>query len=372
MLDNEIVELIVSKREGDYWDFKEKAHDNNASLLHDILCLANTVNKKNKYLILGVSDPKEDCKIVGLDNTHRKSQAELIDFLRSKNFAADNRPEVEVKQLRLADKTIDVILIYDKPQKPYYLNEDFRVNDKLVRANHIYTRVLDTNTPIDKSADQIKIQEMWRERFGIDLKPSERMVELLRHPDQWDKDVGNREQSYHKFHSEYLIEFGQPNEFEDVFSHFYINERSFIGEAKFKFFNTELFSLPYIYCDEMRVIFSCPENGRIHNGNKEHWYMYFELNSRNGAFLDYLTNKSRSFQSRQSEASFILFEDENQRKRFEHFAKDHIADLDQIADDPGAVFNKSKIIKAGRNFIFDPVIMTKIHDMFTTWSESET
>ncbi len=34
---NEIIaNLISSKREGDYWDFKEEPHDNNGSLLHDI------------------------------------------------------------------------------------------------------------------------------------------------------------------------------------------------------------------------------------------------------------------------------------------------------------------------------------------------
>ncbi len=37
----EIVNLIASKREGDYWDFKQKHHTNNSDLLHDIICMAN-------------------------------------------------------------------------------------------------------------------------------------------------------------------------------------------------------------------------------------------------------------------------------------------------------------------------------------------
>ena len=37
----EIQNLISLKTEGDYWDFKEMWHDNKASLLHDIICMAN-------------------------------------------------------------------------------------------------------------------------------------------------------------------------------------------------------------------------------------------------------------------------------------------------------------------------------------------
>lgn len=95
-LKNEINRLIKSKREGQYWDFKEKYHDNKASLLHDILCLSNALHKGNKYLILGVSDPATECEIKGVSSdSKRKTQANFIDFLRDKPFAGDIRPEIE-------------------------------------------------------------------------------------------------------------------------------------------------------------------------------------------------------------------------------------------------------------------------------------
>ena len=100
-LQAEIKQLVATKREGQYWDFKEKHHDNKASLLHDILCLANSLHKGNKYLIFGVGDPQAGCEIKGVEQENRKSQTDLIDFLRSKPFAGDIRPEIELRTFEL-------------------------------------------------------------------------------------------------------------------------------------------------------------------------------------------------------------------------------------------------------------------------------
>ena len=48
----EIQSLIELKTEGDYWDFKEMWHDNKASLLHDIICMANNQVGRDAYIIL--------------------------------------------------------------------------------------------------------------------------------------------------------------------------------------------------------------------------------------------------------------------------------------------------------------------------------
>ena len=198
-IESEIKQLVATKREGQYWDFKEKHHDNKASPLHDILCLANSLYKGNKYLIFGVSDPHTNCEIKGVDQGNRKSQTDLIDFLRSKPFAGDIRPEIELRIIKLEKHEIDVLIIFDRPLKPYYLREDYRDRDKLIKANNIYTRNIDTNTPIDKGADIRMIELMWRERFGLDVQPSDRIVDLLRKPEEWDKDIGNKDYAYHKY-----------------------------------------------------------------------------------------------------------------------------------------------------------------------------
>ena len=232
-LADKILELIDTKREGQYWDFKETHHENKAELLHDILCMSNSLYKGNKYLIYGVCDPREDCVVKGVSDQNRRTQSDLIDFIRSKPFAGDIRPEVEMRTVIIQEKDLDVIIIFDSRQKPYYLREDYRDKNKKVNANSIYTRNIDTNIPIDKSADIKFIELMWRERFGLDVQPSERMIALLQKPHEWDKNVGNREYAYHKFNPEYQVRFCETREFKDIYSYFYINERSYIGMARF-------------------------------------------------------------------------------------------------------------------------------------------
>ena len=47
-----VEELIRTGREDDWWDFKECHHEDRASLLHDIICLANNRANRDSYLIL--------------------------------------------------------------------------------------------------------------------------------------------------------------------------------------------------------------------------------------------------------------------------------------------------------------------------------
>ncbi|MCB1044420.1 MAG: ATP-binding protein, partial [Acidobacteria bacterium] len=176
---HEISDLIASGREGKYWDFKEQYHDNKAALLHDIICLANSLHKGSKYLIFGVTDPYKGCQIVGIQANRKYSQSNLIDFIRSMKFAGDVRPEIELRTIELQEQEIDVLIVFDRPEKPYYLREDYKDKGKIVRASYIYTRNLDTNIAIDQSADLRIIELMWRERFGLDVQPAERMVTLL-------------------------------------------------------------------------------------------------------------------------------------------------------------------------------------------------
>ncbi|BBB62506.1 DNA-binding protein [Undibacterium sp. KW1] len=363
-----IQDLVASQREGDYWDFKERHHENKAVLLHDILCLANTITKCNKYLIYGVSDPSSGCEIKGVPSEGRRSQADIIDFLRSKNFAGDIRPEIELRTLIMAGVEIDVVIVFDHPNKPYYLTEDYRDNGKVVEAHHIYCRNSDTNTPITSSADLRRIEAMWRERFGLDLQPAQRMEELLKHPDDWEKDFSNGRFCYHKFYPEYQIEFGEVKAFKDVYSYFYISEKSFIGTAKFRYLSTVLFTLAYVCCDDSRIEFVDPTNASIRTKSREIWYQYFELNGRDGAFLYFMTKGTYDFHSPMSQAAFILYKSEEQRRLFETYVKENLSALDAQPEDEIGKIRKNRIAQANENFYFDPVEMIKLKNLFDIWS----
>ena len=142
----EIQNIISLETEGDYWDFKEMWHDNKASLLHDIICMANNQVGRDAYIIIGVSDSKspDGVKVKGVPETNRRDQQQLISFLRNKKFAGGLRPSVYLQTIMLPDdnhtnRPIDVIIVKNSEKTPYFLIENFRDRDKEIRAGYIYT-----------------------------------------------------------------------------------------------------------------------------------------------------------------------------------------------------------------------------------------
>lgn len=156
--DEELVELVESLietgREDDWWDFKESHHEDKASLLHDIICLANNRADKDSYLIIGVRD--KTFEIIGVENdVNRRNQQNIVDFLSSKNFAGQLRPRVEVRTIQLSGHEVDVFIIKNLTDVPYYLLKEYTDKNyknhkgKTVHASHIYTRVMDNNRIIN-------------------------------------------------------------------------------------------------------------------------------------------------------------------------------------------------------------------------------
>lgn len=317
-LDYLIADLINSKREGEYWDFKEEPHENKASLLHDILCLSNSLYNGNRYLVFGVSDPKTGAKITGLQpgQLNRKEQIHYIDFLRTQKFAGEMRPEVELRTLIMEGKEIDILIIFDNPHKPYYITEDYRDRDKIVLASHIYTRTNDSNTPMPKSADITLVENMWRQRFGLQLSPMEKMKLILKKPEQWSKDIGNNRCAYHQQHPEYTIEFSEVEYFWEPYTLFYTNEKAFLGKAVFKYHSTTLFELEYMYCDEMRITLPVPQSAYVKLSTSEKWFYFYDLSDLDGFFLYFLTDGNLNLKSRGSNAPFILFRNKEEQAAF--------------------------------------------------------
>lgn len=119
-----IEELIHTKREDDWWDFKQCHYEDRASLLHDIICLANNRADRDAYLILGVED--NTFNIIGVENDpKRKNQQNIVDFLRLPNFAGQIRPRVEVRTVYIEEHEIDVFIIKNSTDVPYYLIENY-------------------------------------------------------------------------------------------------------------------------------------------------------------------------------------------------------------------------------------------------------
>ena len=197
-----ISDLINRRVEGQYWDFKLKHHDSKAKLIHDVLCLANTKHTSDRFLIFGVSN--EDYFLHSInEDAGRRTQAEIATLFRdnANKFFQSRFPDFYLREIKIDGTLIDVLVIADAPDKPYYLVEDYveripidppgRAEKVTVRAHHVYSRVCDTNTPIDASTQPHEIERMWRERFGLDMPPLERAKRYLSEPEAWPPLVEN-------------------------------------------------------------------------------------------------------------------------------------------------------------------------------------
>ena len=158
---SEIQSLIQLHQEGPYWDFKKQWYgkEKDTDQLIDIICMANNLSNRDAYIIIGI-DEETDYTICSVENDpNRRNTQMLTEFLKGKKFAGDLRPVVSVESLDMLNGIIDVIVIYNKLDTPYYLKETYK---KQICANHIYVRLQDSNTPRDQSADMNHVEYLWK------------------------------------------------------------------------------------------------------------------------------------------------------------------------------------------------------------------
>lgn len=210
-LESEISKLIELHTEGEYWDFKQQWHSNNADLLHDIICMANSLANRDCFIIIGVED--RTYNVLGVNNEKRKNQQNVIDLLHQKpSWAGGYIPEVYVKTIFIADKEIDVIIIKQSSNTPFYLLNDYTNEGQPVFKGAIYTRKGDTNTPKTETADLHDTELLWKRRFGLLYNPSQRAKFYLKDLDNWElvesEDIKSDEEHtlfYYKLDPDYTI-----------------------------------------------------------------------------------------------------------------------------------------------------------------------
>ncbi len=204
--------LVERRSEGTYWDFKRCHHTNKADLIHDILCLANAKHRGSRFLIIGVDDSDFSLHTIYKDQG-RRTQADIAGLFRdnASKFFQSRFPDFHLTEITIDGSSLDVLVIEDTPHKPYYLVEKY---EKLC-AHHIYTRVCDTNTPATDAAQPHEIERMWRERFGLDISPLDRIKLYLNETDSWvtSNRVGENTFKHHKIFPEFTLAVTEAEEF---------------------------------------------------------------------------------------------------------------------------------------------------------------
>ncbi len=176
--------------------------------------MANNRPRRDSYIIFGIDN--ECFSVIGVENdVNRRNQQGITNILRNITFAGSVRPRIEMRTIYIDNHEVDVLIIKDSFDVPYYLEKEYQDKDvknndgkkygKIVRAYHVYIRVVDNNTAIDKQADTNDIEFLWRKRFGIELPIMERLHILLSESDKWIFDWGNKKYCYHTNYPEFQM-----------------------------------------------------------------------------------------------------------------------------------------------------------------------
>jgi len=306
--------------------------------------MANNLADRDAYIIIGVSDSKSPggVKIVGVPADRRRDQNELITFLRDKKFAGGIRPTVYVKTLDFVGGQVDVIIIKNSSNTPFYLTEQFED----VWGGNIYIRVGDTNTPKNATADVDKTEHLWRKRFGIEKSAMERLSLLLDRPDDWVGDLGNEYRLYHKFYPEYQLTVDELSEGEshkgaenmarlltDLQCDKQFDPSNDLRMLNISYHSTLLFSHYVVLVDGSRCLIPIPESQTVNLSEQRETstsltYQFFDFSTILGKLFFCLALQEDPWYSSKWSlspgAGFLRFEDASDRIAFEAFAREHL------------------------------------------------
>lgn len=323
-LKTEILRLISLCQEGEYWDFKKEWHKNKNDLLHDIICMANNLSKHDGFIIIGV-DEESNYSICDIsDDPNRRKTQDIVTFLRDKKFAGGIRPTVYVQNFCINDKTIDVVVVINDRNTPYFLKENYQG----VFANNIYSRIMDTNTPKTASADINIIEKLWKKRFGIDATAMERVMLFLQKPNDWiDSDDGKK---YYKYSPEFTLEDISAEESRNGYEFYLFNQFDFRPrwyDINIYYHQTLLYSLGGVALDGGRCFTSTPltDGISIYKETYHHWDVCFKYFIKDS--IEYIVHKfyitddmdeERTARQRFLEC-VLVFDSELEKLQFEDF-----------------------------------------------------
>lgn len=322
-----IQELISLRQEGSYWDFKKEWYSNEkkSDLLHDIVCMANNLENKDAYIIIGIDEENNYEVSSVMNDANRKNTQMLVDFLREKKFSGGIRPVVKVETIILGDGEIDIIIIKNTNNTPYYLSEKYQG----VFANNIYTRVMDTNTPKEKSADIHHVEYLWKKRFRLISTPLERVKYFLEKPDDWiDSSPNESSEKYYKYFPEFTIEHVY-DDFRKGYEYYLFNQTDSNPswhEIKIYYHQTLLFSTGGASLDGGRYFTSTPFTDGISLTSRREWdisFKYFIKDTLEYTIHKFYFNHDRdeaSYSHRSFIECMLVFDSKSEKESF----KEHV------------------------------------------------
>lgn len=330
-LSEEVSKLIAMHQEGPYWDFKKEWYgkDKDEDQLIDIICMANNLVNRDAYIIIGV-DENDNYSIHDVrQDTNRRNTQQLTDFIRSKKFAGDFRPIVTVEPVLLDDGYIDVIIIHNSLNTPFYLKERY----KGINQSNIYVRLQDSNTPKDKTADFHNVEYLWKKRFGMLLGPIDKVKLYLMHPEDWEISPSHEDKKYYKYAPEFTIEYNfEPEDGRDGYEYYLFSQTDptpHWSDIKICYFQTVIADLGGAILDGGRYFTSTPYTDGIRLPGHYSWVVSFKYMVKGE--INYLVHefyyKDDGDEAKYAHDSFeeciLIFNNEDERTRFKKYVIEH-------------------------------------------------
>ena len=287
---SDVGDLIATGKEGDHWDFKREPHAMTGDLIKDIICLANSPRHTgDRYIIYGVDDTG---LVVGLHSGTHRTQADIVNTLSNAGFAGGVYPDIYLQQIELQGHRLEVLVIKDRPEKPYYLQKKYHKDGVRLNPGTVYARVRDSNTPSDQVASSYDIDRMWRQRFGLDQTPFQRVKNYLLDRDGWAET--SEDVWYYSQFPEFTIspteEEARPVQASENWVRAATNPSAFVRPFRICFHQTVLAQVVCIYYDEMRAITPAPRSTQV---DKDLWFFSLSADTLEFLFLQFLTGVER-------------------------------------------------------------------------------
>jgi len=225
------------------------------------------------------------------------------------------------------------LVIKKSKDVPFYVTKSYQS----VNPFQIYTRVGDTNTPINSEADISDVERLWKIRFGLIPNPVERAREYIKDKENWqeEKDTWNSRGWYYTLFPEFRITQEDNPEEENLrnppYTAIHTNAWSSWRNIKVKYHQTVLYEFYAHYLDETRGIAISPLYTHLKSGFgydesefRMLYYFYFEgcmeMNISN--FLNYFL-PSDEYAWRRHLDYVVVYVDEKEKNDFEKYLKNN-------------------------------------------------
>lgn len=182
----EIIDLLTQE-ESNWLDFKREWYHSNLDLIHDILCMSNSLAKKEKrYIVIGVDDSHE---IIGIEEKSKKWTTENITQTLLSYMSVI--PNITIDKIYEKGKRVDFLGIIPKKQDLPYVLDKKQYEETIDRKkcilfqNVVYARHNSRNTPKNQGAEKTVLERLICRKKGLDLSPTDRFDYYIQDINKW-------------------------------------------------------------------------------------------------------------------------------------------------------------------------------------------